>query len=232
MDPGRLRIAFSLNAPLGTQIHPDCVEATTNAANLCAEMGHEVVETAPSLDWESLWVSFTTVLAAGLAWSVEGWGQRLNRRPAPEYFEPFVWALYKRGSSIKAAEYIRHTQRLQRLTRRIAEFFANQDLWLTPTLGSPPVPLGTFTFDNDDPFELRRRMALFSPFTYVSNVTGQPSMSLPLFWNNGGLPVGIHFVGRFGDEATLFRLASQLEAAHPWFSIRPNVSEHTDNTRE
>ena len=224
MDPGRLRIAFSLNAPLGTELNPDCVEATTKAAHLCAEMGHEVVETAPSLDWESLWRSFTTVLAAGLAWSVEEWGRRLNRRPASEHFEPFVWAFYKRGRSVKATEYIQHTQRLHWLSRRIAEFFADQDLWLTPTLGSPPVPLGTFSFDNSDPFELRRRMAIFSPFTYISNVTGQPSMSVPLFWNPEGLPVGVHFVGRFGAEATLFRLAAQLEAAHPWSSRRPSLN--------
>lgn len=225
MDPGRLRIAFSLKAPLGTKVHPDCLEATTNTAHLCAELGHDVVEARPSLDWESLWRSYTMVLAAGLAWSVEEWGRRLNRRPASEHFEPFVWAFYEKGRSLKAAEYIQHTQKLHRLSRQIAGFFADQDLWLTPTLGSPPVPLRTFSFNNSDPFELRRRMATFSPFTYISNVTGQPSMSVPLFWNPEGLPVGVHFVGRFGAEATLFRLAAQLETARPWSSRRPNLKE-------
>jgi amidase len=115
-------------------------------------------------------------------------------------------------------------QDLQRISRPVARFMVDHDVWLTPTLGEPPVPLGTFAYTGQDPFELRRRMAAFTPFTYVANATGQPAMSVPLVWNAAGLPIGTQFTARFGDEATLFRLAAQLEAARPWTARRPTVS--------
>ncbi|MFQ5915688.1 MAG: amidase [Nitrospinota bacterium] len=223
-DPGRLRIAFITQAPLGTEVHPDCVAAVRDAARLCSELGHEVVEAAPSVDGERLWQAFTTVLCAGFSWAVEDWARRTGRTPAADFFEPFVWGFTERGRRISAPDYLLALQDLQRLTRDIARFFADYDAWLTPTLGEPPAPLGTFSFSGDDPLELRRRVAAFSPFTYVSNVTGQPAMSVPLYWNGDGLPVGTHFLGRFGEEAILFRLASQLEAARPWGGRRPPVS--------
>jgi amidase len=98
------------------------------------------------------------------------------------------------------------------------------DLWLTPTLGEPPVPLGSFEPTPDNPRAGFDRAAEFVPFTPLQNVTGQPAMSVPLYWNEAGLPIGTHFVARFGDEATLFRLAGQLEEARPWAHRRPPVS--------
>lgn len=220
---GRLRIAFSARTPLGTEVHPDCIAALRDAAKLCDELGHDVVEAAPRFDGELLWQSFTTMLTAGFAWAIADWGRRTGRPPAPEHFEPFVWAFTERGRQLRAPDYLLALQDLQRLTRTIARFFADHDVWLTPTLAEPPVPLGTFRFSGQDPFELRRRIAAFSPFTYIGNVTGQPAMSVPLSWNAAGLPLGTHFMGRFGEEATLFRLASQLEAARPWTRRRPSM---------
>ena len=104
----------------------------------------------------------------------------------------------------------------------MAAFFNKYDFWLTPTLGKPPVPLGTFTYEGD-PFDLRRRLAEFVPFTWVSNLTGQPGMSVPLHWNGDGLPIGVHFTGKFGDESTMFRIASQLEVALPWANRIPII---------
>jgi amidase len=113
---------------------------------------------------------------------------------------------------------------LQKVTRDIAHFFLDYDVWLTPTLAEPPVPLGIFDFPSGDPLQAFYRAAAFVPFTPIPNITGQPAMSVPLFWNADVLPVGTHFVGRFGDEATLFRLAAQLEKARPWGGRRPPVS--------
>ncbi len=228
-EPGRLRIAFTTQTPLGTEVHPDCVAAARNAAGLCVELGHEVVEASPAMDAELLWQAFTTVLSAGFAWVVADWGRRTVRTPTAEFFEPFVWAFSNKGRQLSAPDYLLALQDLQRLTRDVARFFLDHDVWLTPTLGEPPVPIGTFSFSGDDTsgedaIKLRRRVAAFSPFTYISNITGQPAMSVPLYWNADGLPVGTHFVGRFGDEATLFRLAAQLEAARPWDGRRPPVS--------
>ena len=94
----------------------------------------------------------------------------------------------------------------------------------TPTLAQPPLPLGSFDSPAEDPMRGMKVSAEFAPFTPICNMTGQPAMSMPLLWNADGLPIGTHFVGRFGDEATLFRLAAQLEAARPWAGRRPPVS--------
>ena len=222
--PGRLRIGFSGRTPLGTELHPDCVAAVRDAAALCADLGHEVVEASPEFNAELMWLSATKALAVGVGWGIEDWARRLGKEPAAEQFEPFVWAYRNRALQISGPEYLLAVQDMQRMTRDIGTFFVDHDLWLTPTLGQPPVPLGTFAFSEGDPFELRRRMAAFSPYTYISNATGQPAMSVPLYWNDDGLPVGAHFAGRPGDEATLFRLAAQLEQARPWAARRPVVA--------
>jgi amidase len=130
----------------------------------------------------------------------------------------------EKGRQYRATEYVLAIQKLQRISRAIARFFCDYDVWLTPTLAEPPVPLGTFDSPQDDPMKGFQRVEDFVPFTPVCNMTGQPAMSVPLYWNSEGLPVGTHFIGRFGDEATLFRLAAQLEEARPWADRRPAVS--------
>ena len=143
VDPGPLRIAFTDKTSTGSEVHSDCVAAVRDAAALCAELGHEVVEAAPVFDGELLWRSFTTVLSAGFAWSIEDWSRRIGRTPAAEYFEPLVWAFTGRGRDLSAPDYLIHLQDLQKLSRDIARFFVDYDLWLTPTLGQPPVTLGS-----------------------------------------------------------------------------------------
>lgn len=224
VQPGRLRIAFSARPIVGGAIHPDCIAAVHEAARLCATLGHEVSEAAPAIDGERLFRAFTGVLAAGFTWGIEDWERRTGRAATAEFFEPFVWAFTRRGRQQSAPEYLAMLQELQLLSRDVARFFADHDVWLTPALGEPPVPLGTFRYDGGDAFAVRRRMAAFTPFTYVANVTGQPAMSVPTYWTAGGLPLGTHWLGRFGDEATLFRLAAQLEAARPWARRRPPIS--------
>ena len=110
---------------------------------------------------------------------------------------------------------------MQMLARQIAGFHQTYDVWLTPTLGTPPVELGFIQSTPEDPMLGFTRSAEFVPFTPIQNATGQPAMSVPLYRNEAGLPIGLHFAGRFGDEATLFRLAAQLEAAQPWAQRRP-----------
>ena len=138
--------------------------------------------------------------------------------------EPLTWALFEMGAQYSAADYIIAVQTLRRVSRDVARFFLHYDVLLTPTLAEPPVPLGTFDPSPDNPLQGFHRSALFACFTPLCNITGQPGMSLPLFWNADKLPIGTHFTGRFGDEAVLFRLAAQLEAARPWMERRPTVS--------
>ncbi len=221
---GRLRIAFSTRTITGAEIAPDCVAAVTDAATLCAALGHEVVEIAPKIDPEQFFLAFTKVLAAGFTWAIEDWTRRLGRAPLETEFEPFVWAFTGRGRELSAPDYLLALQDLQQISRTVARFFVHHDIWLTPMLGEPPVPLGTFAYSpGTDPFELRRQMARFTPFSYFANATGQPAMSVPTYWTAGGLPVGNQYIGRFGDEATLFRLAAQIESARPWAARQPAV---------
>jgi amidase len=223
-SPGRLRIAFTTQTPAGTPIHPDCVAAVKEAAALCEELGHEVVEASPPINGPMMVQMFTIVWSAGAALSVDGMALLTRRTPAQDQFEPLTWALAQIGRANSAPTYLTAVAFFQMMSRHIARFMVDHDVWLTPTLGEPPVPLGTFDSPPDNPIKGFTRAAEFVPFTPICNVSGQPAVSLPLHWNSEGLPVGTHFVARFGDEATLFRLAAQLEQARPWAGRRPPVS--------
>ena len=137
--------------------------------------------------------------------------------------EPLSWALIELGRSVNGGQYLASVQELQKITRQIAQYFEGIDVLLTPTLGEPPAPLGTFDSPPDEPLTGLFRAAAYVPFTPPFNVTGQPGISLPLHWNDAGLPIGVQFVGRFGDEETLLSLAGQLEQAAPWAARRPPV---------
>jgi amidase len=220
-DPGRLRIGFTTTAPTGVPIHPDCAAAARDAAALCEELGHHVEEASPTIDGAAWAEAFTTLWAAGCAAIVAYWAHQTSRPATSSLFEPYTWALQEQGRQSSAPDYVLALQRLQLGTVEVARFFTRYDLWLTPTLAEPPPPLGTFDATPEEPLRPFQRGMEFVPFTPIANVTGQPAMSVPLFWNEDGLPVGTHFFARYGDEATLFRLAAQLEAARPWAHRRP-----------
>jgi len=223
-DPGKLRIAFTMAALTGAKVHADCISAVRDAANLCARLGHEVEESAPMVSGELITANFMALWYGGCAWTIDGLGLMTGRKPAADQFEPLTWALYERGQKHSASAYLLSLTFLQRVSRDVAKFFLKYDVWLTPTLAEPPVPLGTFDSPLDDPMRAITRAIDFVPFTPICNITGQPAMSVPLYWNAGGLPVGVHFIGRFGDEATLFRLGAQLESARPWAGRRPPLA--------
>ena len=145
----------------------------------------------------------------------------LAGHPNPEQFETLTWALSEIGRRHSATDYLLAWQVLQRFTRDITRYLAEYDAWLTPTISEAPVPLSSFDATPEEPLKGLWRAVEFVPFTALANITGQPAMSVPLFWNGEGLPVGAHFVARYGDEATLFRLAAQLEQARPWAARRP-----------
>ncbi|MCC7275762.1 MAG: amidase [Alphaproteobacteria bacterium] len=223
--PGRLRIAFSTRSPIGTAIDPDCVAATLATAKLLESLGHDVVEAEPAVDGEAYWRAFTAVIAAGIGWALAGIERRVGRAATPADLEPFVWGFTRRAGEQTAPQFLLALQDMQRHARALAGFFADHDVWLTPTLGSAAVPLGTFALEQGgDAMAMRRRMNVFAPFTWMSNASGQPAMSVPSGWNAAGLPLATHYVARFGDEATLFRLAAQIEAARPWAGRRPPVA--------
>ncbi|WP_287155230.1 amidase [Candidatus Solincola tengchongensis] len=222
-DPGRLRIAYTTGEG-ETEVHADCVKAVEDAARLCAELGHEVEEKPLGLDVAAITPHFMTLWGAAQAWMADGMAGAVGKTPAPEMFEPLTWALIEMGRGFSAAQYLIALTALQGVARDFARRFREYDLILTPTVAEPPPPLGTFDSPPDNPLYGIVRAAAFVPFTPICNITGQPAMNVPLYWNEEGLPVGVHFMARFGDEATLFRLAAQLEEARPWAGRRPPVS--------
>jgi amidase len=223
-NPRKLRIAFTTAAAAELKVHPDCISAVRDAAKLCATLGHEVEEAAPVVPWELVPKNFMVVWSAGCAWIIESLGLATGQKAVPDKLEPLTWALYQMGQKESASAYLLSLTILQRIARDIARFFFKYDVWLTPTLAEPPVPLGSFDSPPEDPLQGLQRAEEFVPFTPICNATGQPAMSVPLYWNADNLPVGVHFIGRFGDEATLFRLAAQFESARPWANRRPPIS--------
>lgn len=223
-SPGRLRIALMTASPVGSPVHEDCIRAAKDAAELCAGLGHEVSEDEPKLDGGTFAQCFMLVWAASCAAGMEGWSRVTGRELTENEFEPLTWSFYRIGREISASLYVLALSQLQSLARQVAQFMDRYDALLTPTLGAPPLPIGALNSPPLTLLEAQERMTTFVPFPPIANVTGQPAISLPLFWNSEGLPIGVQFMGRFGDEATLFRLAAQLEAARPWTGKRPPVS--------
>ncbi len=223
--PGRLRIGFSSAPMSGAPVHPDCVAAVRDAAALCESLGHHVEDSTPDVgDTMALTSSFVTMWSSGVAASLWGSAALLGRPPKESDVEPLTWALSEMGRRNGAHEYLIAVTHVQKVARSVARWFLPHDVLLTPVCGEPPVPLGTFESPPGSPLLGFFRAGMFASFTGLQNVTGQPAMSVPLFWNAEGLPIGVQFVARFGDEATLFRLAAQLETARPWAARRPEIS--------
>lgn len=222
-DPGKLRIAYTAKAITGEVVHKECVKAIDSAVSLCSEHGHELIEVSPDFNIQAMYQNFATLWSGGVTAVFKNIEQLRGMPVQQEEVEPLSWELAKIGRQFTAGDYLFSIMMLQQISRDIARFFQEYDIWLTPTLIEPPVPLGHFDCPPEHPMKGFLRAGEFAPFTQIQNITGQPAMSMPLYWTSERLPVGTHFVGRFGDEATLFRLASQLEVAKPWIKRQPPV---------
>jgi amidase len=225
-DPGSLRIGL-LTTATNTAVHDDCVAAATSAAQLLESLGHRVEASSPAaLAEEAFTPSFITMWSSGAAWNLAYWSRRIGRPIVAEDVEPLTWALAGMGRSYSAADYLSSLEWLQGWSRRVASWWADDgfDLLLTPTIAEPPTELGAFDSPADNPLAGLFRAARLVPFTPPFNVTGQPAISLPLHWNDAGLPIGVQLVAAYGREDLLVRMAAQLEAAAPWAHRRPPTS--------
>jgi Asp-tRNA(Asn)/Glu-tRNA(Gln) amidotransferase A subunit family amidase len=222
-DPGRLRIAFTSAAPNGAKVDAESLRSLAETVKLCADLGHHVEEANPAIDGDAVVPTFLTLAAANTVVNLSG--NPAKGRPAREdEVERITWATAKLGERTTGADYVRATQMAHRLGRQMAAFHAQWDVLLTPGLAMLPVPLGFIDMMLDNLDEYWRRVFHFSPFTVWFNLTGQPAMMLPLGRASTGMPMATQLVGRYGDEATVFRLAAQLEAARPWFDRKPPLA--------
>ena len=225
VPPGPLRVAVSTKSPLGSHVAPDCVQAVESVAKLLESLGHRIEENAPAYDDPMFRRAFTAIWFANLAASLRQHEIDFGRQAVESACEPATLVFGERGAQVSGADYVGAVSTLQMIGRQVARFFKSYDVWLTPTLATPPPPLG-FLHPGPSDSDVRpfaRRVKEFTPFTQLANATGQPAISLPLHWNEEGLPIGVQFTARFGDEATLIRLAAQLEEARPWRQRRPPV---------
>jgi amidase len=224
-DPGRLRVAWSARTAEGDLGHPSCVAAVADAAHLLESLGHDVEEVdLPGLTPE-VGGAIGTVMSSAVAWIVGYWTRELGREPGPDDLEPLTRAYWEAGRAVTAGAYLLAQEELQRFSRTVARFLTTYDVFVTPTMSTPPARIGEITSTADDPLRAARVGGATVRYAgVVANLTGGPAMSVPLWWDDDSLPIGVHVLGRFGDEATLLRLAGQLEAARPWAHRWPLVS--------
>ena len=243
-DPGKLRIAYTPEPLLGSTIEEDCVKGLEATVKLCEELGHEVVEAVPPIDKKAVAGAFMRVVCSETSAMIKEAEEYVGLKASYKYFEPLTWIIYLLGDKFSATELSHAINAIQRHSRKVGEFFETYDVLLTPAVSSPPVKTGESgvkgmqavmmkLFGRLNAGGLIKRFVSmdymaeesfrFAAYTPLFNTTGQPAMSVPLYWNDEGLPIGMQFAGRYGDEATLFRLAAQLEKAKPWADRVPPV---------
>ncbi|MGZ6019469.1 MAG: amidase [Phenylobacterium sp.] len=213
-EPGRLKIAFFAGAMQAPGLDPECEAAVRETARLCEALGHEVEEAQIPGDVAAMQAAAGAVISASIAANLDAEAERRGRPVEIGEIEAITFATYRRGSGVTAATYVRGLQALHAYTRAEAQLFETYDVLLLSTLGSPAIPIGSVLAD---PKLIGERLFAFMPNTQAFNNTGQPAMTVPLASSRSGLPIGLQFVARMGAEATLFRLAGQLEQARPWF---------------
>jgi len=242
VDPGRLRIAVSTEPYLRSQVHGDVIAAVEDAARLLRELGHEVIDDAPRIDATAFSRAFLTVVAGQTAAAIRTAEERVGHKARSEDFELRTRLSAMSGDAFSAGDYVAAVHTLHDQARRVHRFLENVDVIVNPTISVPPPRLGFLAAEGPRAVleQLMGRLPVgklltlgplldqasadvfaFIPWTPIYNVTGQPSMSVPLYWNAEGLPIGVMFTGRFADDATMFRLAGQLERARPWADRAP-----------
>jgi amidase len=233
--PGKLKVAYTRAPLFGNKTHPDCEAALDSTLKLLTVLGHEVVEARPEFSRDELVRAYLMVVASNVAADVAAAVKLSGKRASGALLEPQTRALALAGRKSSALDQVEAEASMHRAGRSLAAFFQGYDVFMTPTLAQPPVEVGSLALKLMDKISIAVLLAFPLkvlvdtmidqmaadalepvPNTQLFNQTGQPAMSVPLHWNAAGLPIGVQFVGRFGDEATLFRLAAQLEAARPW----------------
>ncbi len=242
VSPGVLRIGVTLTPVVSGTLHLDCRQAVENTALRLESLGHQVEVSAPPLVADDFIFHYVRMLAADTAATLRDIERQVGRRARRDEVEPRTWALVHMGEALTGAELAASQWAMQKIARDYATWAANYDVVVSATLGSPPIkvdalkpglaqkaqltlantlPLGRIAKQRDFILSNARDIFDYTAYTMPSNAAGLPSMSMPLDWNADGLPIGTLFTARHGDEATLFRLARQLELAFPWANTRP-----------
>jgi amidase len=222
-DPGRLRIAVTAQNPYGADVDPEAVEGLRVAAELLAAIGHDVEEAAPAWPPADVLEIFINVFGPAIALGISSGVLRAGREPADGEIEALSRALLDRARATPSIAYLGAVAQLQALARGLVAFFADYDVLMTPALAERPLPIGACHGNGEQPLEDLSRSGLFTPYTALFNITGQPAISLPIGFGGDGLPTGVQIVGKPLNEDTLLQLAAQIETAQPWAHQRPSI---------
>ena len=217
--PGPLRVALMLTPPAGTPVDPEIIAATRAAARLLESLGHHVEEAAPALSGGELGTAMVAVLAGCTATDIANRLAEMGRDSAGGDIETVTQMYVHVGGQTSARQILDANAAFQRAAIAVAQFQQNYDVILSPVFAQPVIELGKV--DLGDVARYTANVLTYSPFTALYNQTGQPAMSLPLGTDSKGLPIGIMIAGRYGDEALLYALAGQVEAATPWAGRKP-----------
>jgi len=221
-SPGKLRIAWSSETPSGKPIHPEIQAALEKTADFLEKLGHDVRPRGLGIDYRELYRAQGAVSGSNFAAGMMRRIAETGREPNEDELEPLTWAGFKGGQRLTGAQAMWGWQQLRLMNRQVLSVFEEVDVYLCPVLGQLQPEIGHLGPDQE-PRELNRKQGQVFPFTPPFNFTGQPSLSLPLWQSESGLPIGMMFTGRYADEATLFRLAAQLEKELPWKDRRPQL---------
>jgi amidase len=219
--PGALRVALVVGTPEGHAVHPECERAARDAAKLMTELGHHVEETQLGGLPAEFGPAFRVIIGGNIRAAIELYSQKIGRKPTPEEFEKITWMFFESGAKVSASDYALAVIAVHRTGRQVARWFDNYDLILSPTLAELPAKIGLLDMNTDDPETYRQHVSRYTAFTAPYNASGNPAVTVPLYWTANGIPVGVQLGGRYGDEATLLRVSAQLEQARPWFNRRP-----------
>lgn len=225
-----LRVAVMEATHAGEPFHPHHLDATRQTADLLSELGHHVEAAAPAIPLERLSIELYNTVSVDIAGFLDEFGAARGRPVADHELETLVATLRRRGRTVSGLEYSAVNQISMEVAYAFDAFMQDYDVVLSPTMPEPPPPIGEIYRHENDDEEFRRHQDGYLALTQVQNVTGQPAMSVPLWQSPDGLPVGMMFVARYGDESTLFALGAQLERARPWWSRLPRARDAADRS--
>ena len=222
----KLKIGYCLDTPMGGKVHEDCRKTVEEAVELCKNLGHELVEMPLKMPFNGRQIGeiFTGLWAAG-ATSALAMRKKMTGRETPKSaVEPLTWGLYQLSQQLTAADYELARLGMHKIARTLMLQFEEIDVWLSPTLALPPVPIGFIEQNPENPLAAMSKASEFSPMTAIFNISGQPAASVPTYWSGENLPIGVQIVGQFGDETTLFQLANQMEREVNWQERVPELA--------
>jgi amidase len=220
--PGKLRIAWSNETPAGDPVDPDVQATLERTAQTLKSLGHEVREEGLGIDYRALYRAQGLVSAANFSANIRRWIEIKGRKPGND-IEGLARRAYEAGQHITGQDALWAMQELRLRTREILQRFETWDVYLTPVMCTPPPRVDFLDTLMEDLKEFDRRQRITFGFTPPFNMTGQPSLSLPLGQSRDKLPIGMMFTARYADDATLLRLAAQLEKEMPWKDRKPPV---------